>query len=354
MSEEIQQPQETTPAQSQPEIFSHIGREKAAAEDFHESLQNVVDYDPDSEEFELVEKPTEEPEAAEPEEESPEQHREQLLAIAKELGFDESDLENPKIAALLERGLAEMAARSENTEAPDAEEQYTQYVEGLRQFVKDPSVSDPRRVADFRGALSEVFGADSPEAAANVERLSDVLMEHGTGLISSVVPALVAQQLPALLESILPGVTAKYYESVIGDTWDSTLDSDPNFASLPRFGTNEFSVAAEQVYAANPWLESFDPKDAHGNPLPLQDALRTKATVVAQLLTGVQVTPETLAQAVQTGKKQAVAAQSRVAASRVMGAGKSKGEFQPSENDDPIAKSFAAYQQHYGGAFTKR
>lgn len=291
--------------------------------------------------------PEEEQDAEEPAEQdnSPE-HLVRLAEVLKTLGdFDESDLDNPKLRALAENGLAlleqQQAEAADSPEAVDA--RYRAQYEQLEKVVQDPAVFDPRIIEDFAGALRRC------ETHQDTLR---VLGAAAINLMETWIPRALERHLGPAVESNYPGMSSMHNEALLSNTWDEILQSDPNFRALPQWGTPEFEALGEEIYSKpeNAWLRTARFSDANGKPLNAIENLKMTARVVAKMAIGEQMSPKVLEQAYKAGREQERAAHRKLASSRAMGAGRSKGGFSESEADDPIQASFEAYKKG-GGAF---
>lgn len=267
---------------------------------------------------------------------------------AEYLGLQESDLQDPKIAQLVATQMND-AAQAEQAElqkaaqgqgqpgtpgAPPSPEEFHAYMQELDRLAQNPAINDPHMQKAFNTGLAQLLGADTPEAQQNAEQLGNMLTRAGLNLMSSCVPAIVSHMLPAALDQILPGLRSMHTDAVASNAWEEARAEHGR--SLPELDSAEFNQLREEILKANPWLTSIQFKDPSGRPLhpnhPL--AVRQAAAAFARLAVGQKVSPETIAKAVETGKKEAQGHARRVTASRVLGAGRSQGRFGGAQKND--------------------
>jgi len=315
---------------------------------------------------EATERPGQEPdEAAEPEEgeaeeeateeaeeEQPEfELSDELKAAAAQLGLDEAALQNPALREMLQSQIDAQRQQFDSPSPVTSEQQRQAYREQLAQLARDPSVNDPQEVAYFTERLGRALGANSPESWQAAQGLAGTLMEGGLGLVSSVVPRIVAESLPSLINQVMPGLFEMYSEAAAGRAWDAAKASDERFGSLPEFGSKEFKEAARAVLSKNPGFDSLEFRDASGRLLPIHQAMQEKGKLLAHLMAGGKPTVEESAKLIEAGKKQATTSAKRVVAARTLGSGRSSGTFTPKEEENPMRKGFEAYRKTQGAFF---
>lgn len=266
-----------------------------------------------------------------------------VKAFADQIGLTEEDLENPKIAALLASRMSDQQEATNKVEAPiqqvQDEQRFQQHLDGLHKLSQDPTINDPRMTAAFEVSLAQCFAAESPEQLQNTKNLSSTLIQGGLSLMSTVVPQILANYLPSFIEQYLPGLAENHREATAHNVWQDVRSSDASFRDLPEVDSPEFTELRAKLVAANPWLETITFQDGNKRPLHPDhpQAMRQHALVFARLARGEQFTPETIRKAVETGRREATSHTRKVTASRSLGAGKSKGQFQAPKNDEFVA-----------------
>jgi hypothetical protein len=291
-----------------------------------------------------------------------------ITSILGLMGLTESDLLDPETAALvlseLEEAFGEQGSEEEATEEEAEEEEQESAEPEEKPEEKKPVLPTPQSVAEYVGndpeklktlnehiqgtydrarsmsdpVMTDVFVTGLAKAlgtpAENLPALKDVadiLSYGGYALVEAAMPKLLpqlmhgymAENFGPILESYAPGLGDAFRVATIENTWHDCLAMDEfKDLGLPRFNTPEFQAAADKVHAANPWLDSFDPKGPDGKPLPILEALKVKAQVTARLLSGERISPkqlmEKIAEATAAGRRDSERANRRVSASRIM------------------------------------
>ena len=176
--------------------------------------------------------------------------------------------------------------------------------------------------------------------ASNTNRPDAILLNYGgVSLVQSAMPALVDQYMQEhfgnnvmrvfshVLESHLPGVTETFHRDQATRTWDAVRAESDSFADLPDFDSKEFMELRDKIRANNSWIDSWDPDPK----MPPLQALKEKAKLFARLAVGERVDPkkiqQQIADALVTGKRNAQQNTRRVSAGRMLGRGRTEGEF---------------------------
>lgn len=215
---------------------------------------------------------------------------------------------------------------------------------------------DPQAVNELGSNLLQAMGVDlksaDPEVQAivkNAPQVGKVLAKGAIDLLATVLPGL----LPSRLESAMPQITEMYYDNLRTRTWDQkrqTVVKLPDgtetrpYAKLPAFGSAQWNTAIDKVLAEMPELrEMFD-------NLPPQQRFEKQYSIAMKLMTGQQVNPAMVAQAVNTGKKLARSTEVQRAAGKALGAGKTAGDSRPrsSSNDDIFGPGVQEYMRRGG------
>ncbi len=209
-------------------------------------------------------------------------------AVAKMMerfGLDESDLQNPKFAALvkaaLDRGEAEEGLEEENEEGESEEEPVTEqepeqkpeqqaaeqpqavgpeefqrHIAAIRQEIAE--TDSPLMVEAFRNELAECFGAETPEAKANVDRFANAALIGAHNLVNTLDPRLIHQHLESALSR-----RSRDWRRVIGRLSFTTLgrmfERAVNLllifrSSEHRSSTKPPNVFTRRILFLKPWI----------------------------------------------------------------------------------------------------
>jgi hypothetical protein len=297
---------------------------------------------------------------------------EDIAAVCGLLGLEESDLKEPRFAALALKELeasfpqigdeeaeeeeeteTEEEAETQEDEAPEekpaekpvdvahavlAPTELESYMD--RTFEKVAQVSSPQISEEFALAVNGILTANPQSEAEryqNVRTLCKVMEWGGVSLMQSALPAMVDQYMQEnfapnlmrafshVLEQHLPGVTESFHRDTATRTWDAVRSEDDRFADLPDFESQEFVQLRDRIRAANPWIDGWDPDPK----MPPLQALKAKAQLFARLALGERVDPKRVAQqisdALVTGKRSAEKSNRRVSAGRMLGRGRTSG-----------------------------
>lgn len=342
-----------------------ITTDKERAE-FDEARERQAECDEAAEEEQAEEQAEESEESETTESPLAQFEDESVQQWAEYMGLTPEDLENPRVAAMLaqqmnsavEQEQSELRASQAGQGAtqqgqPPTQEEFNSYVAQIHQAVQNPAINDPVMFKAFNGELSKILGDGSPEAQAQAERLGTLLTTGGLNLMVSAVPALVAHALPQLLDSILPGLREMHSDATASNAW---LDCKNEFGkSLPDLDTPEFDQLRAAVVQANPWITEMVWKGPDGRPLHPNDprSVRQQARAFAQLAMGRKLNPESIAKAVETGKKEAQAHNRKVTASRSLSAGRSRSNF-ARESRNEFLDAINAFNANQHGNFEEK
>lgn len=237
---------------------------------------------------------------------------------------------------------------AEAAQPTDQAEQRKQYYQQIDDIVAKQI--DPQAVNEMGSQLLAAMGVDlqskDPEIQAivkNAPKVGQVLSRGAIDLIATVLPNLLATR----MESAFPNFTRMYDRAVHGEVWQQIRetqvkgqDGQPSkpYEKLPAYGTPQFQAAIDKAIAEIPKLNRMTFVDDYGRPLPNHLQIAEKYKLVAKAMTGQQVNPAAIAQAVDTGKKLADKAKITRNAGRALGAGRSTQQIgqQNAEEDDPV------------------
>jgi hypothetical protein len=205
----------------------------------------------------------------------------------------------------------------------------------LQKLLNNPKLPAEQRT-EIQGAL---------QLAQSAGKIGTSIARGGVDLVMTVLP----QLLPELIEQIYPGTQARYETGVYAQAWQAVTsavgkDQKPLYPNMPAFGTKDFQTMArkaERQLGLPPEglfkMVLTDPKT--GQPLSLEQQAQAKYRMIAKVSQGQKITPQAVAAAVQTGKRQATEVAQKRAAGRALGAGQTSRQFdQPHEEDTVLSE----------------
>jgi hypothetical protein len=284
---------------------------------------------------------------------------------AEYLGLEESDLANPKIAAMLAQQMnsaveqeqselrASQTAQARQPGQPVTQQEFDEYVGELHKLVANPAINDPQVFRAWNQEMSKILGDGSPESMAQAEKFGTLATVGAINLMSTVVPMIVSHMLPQALDSVLPGLREMHSDATSANAW---ADARNEFGkSLPELDSPEFNELREAVVKANPWITEMVWKGPDGKPLHPNDprSVRQQARAFAQLAIGRKLNPESITKAVETGKKEAMAHNRKVTASRSLSAGRSRSNF-ARESRNEFLDAINAFNANQHGNFQEK
>jgi hypothetical protein len=243
---------------------------------------------------------------------------------------------------------------------PEQAKAVAEHVTKLFERSQAPANSDPLLTDIFTDSLAKSL--DTPaEALPQLKSAVAVLQYGAQSMIETQLPPMITSyfqdfvqnHLPQVLESLYPGMQASYAQASAANAWSDVCASEEfKGLSLPAFGTPEFQAAADELYAANPFLNTLDPLGPDGKQLPVAQALRAKAEICARLLAGARVDPKSelkrIAAAVETTKKGAESRNRRVSAPRSLGAGRTAGQLGETESYTSLRDAYTSNPERGG------
>lgn len=250
--------------------------------------------------------------------------------------------------------------------APPADpgEARKQYEQQIQQLIE--STVDQKSVEQLGRDLLAGFGVDitskDPEVQAllqNAPKVGSTLVKGAVDLMATIMPHL-AQN---VLERSFPGFGQMYERSVYALAWDQVRNQKDGtgkqpYSSLPAYGTEQFSKVLREAAAQIPGFDEMvftkSVRNAQGRvvqvPLAPHEQAQRKYAMLAKMASGQQVNPAVVQQAVETGKRIAQETQRSRQQGKALGAGQSKNQIQPPE-DDINSQMIAAYNNRHGNIF---
>jgi len=214
-------------------------------------------------------------------------------------------------------------AEPEPTQAqPLSREQWFQNLDQVVQQTTDPEVAK-----SFHADFLRAFGVPEAEIQKvppqQAMQFTSVASKYMLNLISTHLPTLLQGQLSQQLNQTFPGFGDMYERSAYAMAWDQVRNSNPQFASLPAYGSKEFSKTLREAAGRIPGFDEMQFTDVQGRPLPPQQNAARKYTMLAQIASGQNVDPQLLQRAAAAGASNARRAAVRRAAGN-LGSGQSK------------------------------
>jgi hypothetical protein len=227
-------------------------------------------------------------------------------------------------------------------------EQRAEYVERLSRFAKE--VNDPEMSLQYAKDWCAFQGVNYEKAVREGFKPEEFVHRqtmYAANLVNTILPRLLPSMMAQVVEQVFPGFGQMYEGALTANTWEDLRSGDKNFKALAAFGTPEFQEAYDATMKENPWIKQILTDDK-GNRLSRPQVLATQYRVVAQLLSGQKVTPQTVQTAIEKGKQDANRNNRRVSAGRSLGAGKTTGKINPAPQKPEGGSLGDAYKRHHG------
>jgi|SRR5580704_6934231 hypothetical protein len=211
--------------------------------------------------------------------------------------------------------------------------------------------TDPEVAKQFHSEFMSIW---QRPAAEQPMAFTQVASKYMLNLVNTFLPDMLQAQLGNQLGQAFPGFSDMYERSSMAMAWDRVRNSDQSFASLPAYGTKEFSSTLREAAARIPGFDEMQFTDQQGRPLPPQQNAERKYAMLAKMASGQNVNPQLLQQAAAAGARNARRADVRRSAGN-LGSGQSQGarqatgssKFQSNQDlfDD---ETMALYQREHG------
>lgn len=217
----------------------------------------------------------------------------------------------------------EQEAQPEPTQQPQplSREQYFQNLDQMIQRTTDPQVAK-----DFHADFLRAFGVSEAEIAKmppeQAMRFTTTASKYMLNLMNTHIGSMLQGQLQPQLAQMFPGFDQMYERSSYAMAWDNVRNSNPQFSSLPAYGTKEFSQTLREAAARIPGFDDMQFNGRDGKPLPPAENAVRKYTMLAQQASGQTVDPKLVQQAAAAGARNQRRADVRRAAGN-LGSGQS-------------------------------
>lgn len=199
-----------------------------------------------------------------------------------------------------------------------------QYFANLDRVIAERT--DPAIAKEFHDGFLRAFGVPEAEIAKagpqQAMALTTLMSKYALNLFNTFAPDMLQANLQNQISQAFPGFSDMYERSAYAMSWDRVRNSNPSFASLPAYGTKEFSQALRNAAARIPGFDDMQFTDQQGRPLPMMENAQRKYTMLAQIASGQNVDPRLVQQAAAAGARNARRADVRRAAAN-LGSGQS-------------------------------
>ncbi len=340
------------------------------AEPVEEAAVPVEDA-PEQEQLQETEQETPDPEseAELPAEQQREYDQQLYEQYARRFNIAPQLLADPSISRLLkskidtdiyaEQQRQELAARAESFEpsapVPSQSEMLAQHFAALDDVVRTRTNPDVAKA--FHSDFLRAFGVPDSEIAKiapeQAVAFTHTASKYMLNLVNTFLPDMLQAQLTQQLASAFPGFGEMYERSYHALAWDRVRNSDPALASLPAYGSRQFSEALHKAAASLPGIDQMKFADENGNPLSEQESVAKKYEMLARIAAGQNTDPALMQQAAAAGARAARRAEIRRSNGN-LGSGQSSagtpsrggGRFQT--NQDIFEDGMELYQRENG------
>jgi HD-GYP domain-containing protein (c-di-GMP phosphodiesterase class II) len=218
--------------------------------------------------------------------------------------------------------------------------------------------TSPEAAKWFHGQFLRAFGVPDAEIAKvspeQAVRFGQVATAGIANIANTIIDDLLQARIAPLISQVFPGFSEMYNRSAHALAWDRVRNSSPQYATLPAYGTKEFSAKLREASQRVPEVaEMID--EADGKPMNATQVARWYG-LLARIASGQNVNPQLLQQAAAAGARNARRAEVRRSAGN-LGSGQSKaasGQQQRSStkfqtNDDLFDDAtMEIYQREHG------
>ena len=256
-----------------------------------------------------------------------------LQRYATRYGLDEAWQANPQLKQLVidkinsDIYLQQLQQQEQFEPEPEAQPEPTQqqpqlsreqHFQNLTRVVAERT--DPEVAKAFHG---EFMGVWNLPLEQQPQALAQVTSKYMLNMVNTFLPDMLQAQLSGVLNTAFPGFGDMYDRSSHAMAWDRVRNSEPAFASLPAYGTKEFSSKLREAASRIPGFDDMQFTDGQGRPLPAQQNAERKYAMLAKIASGQNVNPQLLQQAAAAGARNARRADVRRSAGN-LGSGQSK------------------------------
>jgi hypothetical protein len=215
----------------------------------------------------------------------------------------------------------------EATEQPaQAQPQLTreQYFSNLERMVQERT--DPEVAKQFHADFLRAFGVPEAEIqkapSQQAMQFTQVASKYMLNLVNTFMGDMLQGNLHQQISQAFPAFDQMYERSAYAMAWDRVRNADPEYQTLPAYGSRDFSRALREAAAKIPGFEDMQFTGRNGQPLPMMENAERKYSMLAQIASGQNVDPAMLQRAAAAGAKNARRADLRRSAGQ-LGSGQS-------------------------------
>lgn len=256
-----------------------------------------------------------------------------LSRYAQRYGLDVDSLSNPQIRQLVvdkinsdifirqQQAFAQPEAEPEPQSEPTQQQPQVsreQWFQNLDRVVAERT--DPEVAKAFHADFLRAFGVPDTEIAkmpaSQAMQFTSTASKYMLNLVNTFIGDILEANLPKQLDTRYPGFQDMYERSDLAMSWDRVRNSNSQFASLPAYGTKEFTETLHKAAQGIPGFDELLPEKMSG-----KEAQRFYS-ILAHFATNQPMDPQLLQQAQATGARRARQADVRRSAGN-LGSGKS-------------------------------
>jgi len=258
----------------------------------------------------------------------------------------------------------QIAGDQEEVGQPESEPTQTQpqlsreqYFQNLDRMIQERT--DPEVAKSFHADFLRAFGVPDAEIAKTSPQqavaFTHTASKYMLNLMNTFMDDMLGARLQQQVSQVFPGFGDMYERSSHAMAWDHVRNSDQAFASLPAYGTKEFSRTLREAAGRIPGFDEMQFTDSQGHALPQQQNAERKYAMLARIASGQAVDPQMLQRAAAAGAQNARRAAVRRSAGN-LGSGQSQAASGPSKtsskfqtNDDLFDdETMELYKQNHG------
>ncbi|MBV9179887.1 MAG: hypothetical protein JO356_01130 [Acidobacteria bacterium] len=169
--------------------------------------------------------------------------------------------------------------------------------------------TDPEIAKAFHSDFLRSFGVPEAEIAKippqQAQQFTAVASKYMLNLVSTFLPEMLSAQMSQQIAQLYPGFGEMYERSAYAMAWDRVRNQNPQYQSLPAYGSKEFSKALRDAAAQIPGFDEMQFTGRDGKPLSMMENASRKYSMLAQIASGQAVDPRLVRQAAEAGARAA-------------------------------------------------